>query len=102
MDFLQDLFSKPYPSQNAAEVERLLAELIKIGRGDDFLSESRSTPGFNIHCRHKRAIEIGARLDEIGGLDLMLYAYRHVRRKTSKTLGEHLEYCWDQVGKWRA
>lgn len=101
MSFLQDLFSKPYPSEKAPEVERLIEELIKIGRSDDFLAE-RYTPGFNVQHRHQRAIEIGKRLDEIGGMDLMLYAQRQVKRKTSRALSEHLEYCWDRVGKWRA
>jgi hypothetical protein len=101
MNFLQDLFSKPFPSDKTPEVERLLEELIKIGKTDDYLAETHM-PGFNMQHRHNRARQIGARLDEIGGLALMEYAQRQVRRKTTKALSEHLEYCWDEVGKWRA
>jgi hypothetical protein len=101
MSFLQDLFSKPYPSEKAPEVERLLNELVSIGKRDDFLAE-RFTPGFNSQFRHVRARDIGKRLDEIGGLALMEYAHRYVRRKATKVLAEHLEYCWDGVAKWKA
>ena len=101
MSFFQDLISKPYPSEKAPEVERLIAELVKIGKGDDFLCEGYM-PGFNSQHRNVRARQIGTRLNEIGGLPMMEYAQRQVRRKTSKVLSEHLEYCWDEVGKWRA
>jgi hypothetical protein len=101
MSFLQDLISKPYPSEKSPEVEKLLAELIQIGKRDDFLCE-RFTPGFNSQMRNVRARDVGKRLDEIGGMALMEYAHRYIRRKTSKTLAEHLEYCWDGVAKWKA
>jgi hypothetical protein len=101
MSFLKDLFVKPYPSEKAPEVEKLLAELVGIGKRDDFLCE-RYTPGFNSQMRNVRARDVGKRLFEIGGLELMEYAHRHVKRKASKNLGDHLEYCWDGVGKWRA
>ena len=39
MGFFQDLFSKPYPSDRAPEVERLLEQLVKIGKTEDFLCE---------------------------------------------------------------
>jgi hypothetical protein len=102
MDFLQDLLSKPYPSEKAPEVERLIEELVKIGKTDDFLCERRGMPGFNLQMRHNRARQIGTRLDEIGGMALMEYAQRQVKRKSTKALAEHLEYCWDEIGKWRA
>ncbi len=41
---LKNLFYKPFPSENKAEVEKLLAELIKIGERDDFLSERPGPP----------------------------------------------------------
>jgi hypothetical protein len=101
MSFFQDLISKPYPSEKAPEVQKHIEELIKIGKTDDFLSE-RYQAGFNSQHRNVRARQIGQRLDEIGGLPLMEYVQRQVKRKTSKALAEHLEYCWDGVGKWRA
>lgn len=101
MGFIQDLFHKPYPSDRADEVQRLLADLVKIGKTEDFLAE-RFTPGFNSQMRHVGARDIGKRLNEIGGIELMEFAYRHIRRKINKNIGEHLEYCWDGVGPWKA
>ncbi len=102
MSWLEDLLVKPYPSQNKAEVEKLLAELVEIGLRDDFLSE-RPGAGFNVQCRHIRARQIGTRLNDIGGLVLMEYAQRFVRRKSGKpgrSLAEHLEYAWAEIGDW--
>lgn len=99
MDFFRDLFSPPYPSHQRQEVDRLLTELIQIGKMDDFLSERPGT-GFNIQSRHIRAIQIGKRLDEIGGLRLMEFSRRRVRRNLGAQLASHLDYCWEGIGKW--
>ncbi len=102
MDFLTDLIRKPYPSQNAPEVEKLLSELVQIGIRDDFLSE-RPGAGFNSQCRNVRARQIGTRLLDIGGMPLMEFAQRRVRRKSGKkgrSLSEHLEYAWAEIGDW--
>ncbi len=101
MDFLTDLFSKPYPSHASAEVDRLIGELLRIGKTEDFLSE-RPGGSFNRDCRHIRTREIGKRLDEIGGLPLMAFANRSVRRKLGKDLSWHLEAAWKDIGKWIA
>ena len=100
MGFLQDIFSAPpYPSHAKVEVNRLIEELVSIGKKEDFLSEH---PGgsFNRKCRHIRTREIGTRLDEMGGYELMEYVTRKVKNKTSKTLAEHLEYAWAEIGHW--
>ena len=102
MDWLTDLFQKPYPSQLGPEVEKLLAELVQIGIRDDFLSE-RPGAGFNSQCRSIRARQIGTRLFEIGKMPLMEYAQRRVRHKSGKkgrSLAEHLEYAWAEIGDW--
>lgn len=101
MSFLTDMFNKPYPSYAKPEVDRLLDELLRIGKADDFLSE-RPGGGFNRECRHIRAREIGKRLDELGGLQLMEFANRHVRRKLGKNLSWHLEASWKDIGNWIA
>ncbi len=98
MGFLDSLFApKPYPSQNAKEVQDLLAELITIGIKEDYLSEYPG-PGYNGQCRHVRARMIGKRLDEIGGNALMQWAYYKVQKKAGKTPASHLEYAWRDVG----
>lgn len=102
MDFLTDLIRKPYPAQLAKETESLLNELVQIGLRDDFLSE-RPGGGFNSQCRHIRCRQIGQRLLDIGGMPLMEYAQRRVRRKSGKkgrSLSEHLEYAWAEIGDW--
>ena len=101
MDFLTDMFVKPYPAHAKDEVERLIEELLRIGKVDDFLSE-RSGGAFNRECRHIRAREIGKRLDELGGVDLMLYVNRRVRRKLGKNMSWHLEAAWKDIGHWIA
>jgi hypothetical protein len=101
MDFFTDLLSKPYPPHAKQDVERLLDELMRIGKTDDYLSE-RPGAGFNRECRHIRTREIGKRLDEIGGLALMEYANRQVRRKLGKNLSWHLEAAWKDIGQWIA
>ncbi|GAP08807.1 MAG TPA: hypothetical protein DEQ80_06445 [Anaerolinea thermolimosa] len=102
MSWLADLLNKPYSSHHKVEVEKLLDELVSIGLRDDYLSE-RPGSGFNMQCRNIRARQIGTRLNEIGGLAMMEYAQRYVRRKAGKlgrTLAEHLEYAWVEIGDW--
>lgn len=99
MSFL-DIFKKPYPPENAGEVSKLMEELIRIGRQDDYLSEFPGR-GFNAQCRHIRAREIGARLQQVGGNDLMSWAYRKVRKEAGKPLASHLEYAWKDIGDWQ-
>lgn len=100
MGFLDTLLNiPPCPPDRRAEARRLLDELAQIGRSDDFLSE-RPGGRFNAQCRHVRAREIGKRLDEIGGLPLMDYAHRRLRRVLGKELASHLEYAWAEIGRW--
>ncbi len=101
MSFLTDLFIKPYPSHAQQEVTRLTDELIRIGQTEDFLSE-RPGGSFNRECRHIRTRDIGKRLDELGGVQLMEYVNRQVRRKLGKNLSWHLEAAWKDIGKWIA
>jgi hypothetical protein len=101
MGFLSDLFSKPYPSDRSREVDKLMAELFQIGVEQDYLSE-RPGGAYNHQCRHLRTREIGRRFDEIGGLALMQWAHKKVKKKISKNRAEHLEYAWDGVGPWQA
>lgn len=101
MNFIMDMLVKPFPSHARQEVDRLLDELVRIGKVEDFLSE-RPGGGFNRESRNIRAREIGKRLNEIGGLPLMEFANRRVRRKLGKNLSWHLEAAWRDIGEWIA
>jgi hypothetical protein len=101
MGFFDSLFNRGpgVPKEHRAEVNELIAELMKIGKSEDFLSE---TPGgaFNGQCRHLRTRTIGRRLDQIGGLALMQAVRERVRRKLGATLVAHLDYAWTDIGEW--
>jgi hypothetical protein len=83
------------------EVDQLLKELIEIGVKEDYLSE-RPGGAFNGQCQHRRAREIGSRLNLIGGMPLMWQAFNKVKRKAGKTPSDHLEYAWAEIGRWMA
>jgi hypothetical protein len=83
------------------EIERLTAELIAIGKSDGFLSMQ---PGgkFNEAMRNIRAREIGERLDEIGGFELMQAVGKQVARSfgPGSSQGRELEAAWSGIGSW--
>ncbi|NMA12303.1 MAG: hypothetical protein GX933_03835 [Chloroflexi bacterium] len=89
-------FFRKYPAEFKAEVERLSADLLRIGNVEDFLPER---PGgiFDQDCRHIRAREIGQRFYEIGGIPLMEDRVKWIAKKSGKNLGAHLEACWRSV-----
>lgn len=100
MGFFQSLFGRrPYPADRKEEVERMIADLVRIGKVDDFLSERPGGP-FNAQCRHVRAREIGSRLNEIGNTELMEFAHRQVKKSLGENLATHLSYAWTDIGKW--
>jgi len=72
-----------------------------IGLKEDYLSEHPGS-GFNAQCRHLRARQIGLRLHQIGGVELMLWAFKKVKKKAGKVPASHLEYAWTDVGGWQA
>jgi len=101
MEFITGLFAQPpCPPEKKRDVDRLIEELIKIGSTDDYLSE-RPGGTFNMQCRHVLARDIGKRLHEIGGLPLMTFAEKKVKRKLKMVLASHLGYCWTDIGDWK-
>jgi hypothetical protein len=104
MSFFDKLIPVPLPkglsSSSRVEAERLIEELIGIGKRDDYLSE---TPGgqFDLHCHNTAARRIGQRLNELGGLDLMMAARQRIRKKLGMSLMSHLDYAWSNIGKWK-
>lgn len=93
------LASPPVPRQHRQEYDRLYQELLRIGEREDYLSE-RPGGTYNMQCRHIRTREIGKRLHDLGGVLLMDFAVRKVKRKLGKALSAHLEYAWTEVGDW--
>ncbi len=92
-------FSKPFPKQNSDEMNRLMDELLQIGRKEDFLSER---PGglFDRECRHIRTREIGQRIFDFGGADSMEWMIKKISKKGGKDLAAHLEACWYRIGNF--
>lgn len=104
MEFLRNLFGGGMTSgldkRTHDEVEKLILELIDIGKREDFLSE-RAGGSFNAQCHNIRARAIGKRLNEMGGLSLMQLARERVRRKLKANLAAHLDYAWAEIGEWK-
>ncbi len=104
MSILEKILGHPairkLPTQTKNEVNKLLSELVKIGKMDDFLSLQPGGP-FNVRCHHTGARQIGKRLNEIGGLELMQAARWHIKGKLKETMAEHLDYCWQDIGEWQ-
>lgn len=100
MTFLDSIFGKSLvPRALKPEVDRMVDELVRIGKAEDFLSE-RPGGSFNAQCRHVRAREIGKRLNEIGGFALMEMIYKRIRKQMGAQLASHLSYSWAEIGKW--
>ena len=89
----------PCPPDQRQVVRKLIDDLIRVGKTDDYLSE-RPAPGFNRNMRNIQAREIGERLHQIGGVALMEYARKQVQRSGGKVLAEHLDYAWADIGDW--
>ena len=77
-----------------SEIIPLIAELIDIGR-------SGGHPGRFIRS-DTRVREIGSRLDEIGGKDLMLTAHSNVNAALGPGKAMDLENAWHAIGRWLA
>lgn len=91
---------KQLSSHQQKEVEKLIRELIKIGNSDDFLSLN---PGgsFDIQCHHRHARDIGKRLNDMGGVPLMMAVRNRIQRKLKAVMAEHLDHCWKGIGDWK-
>ncbi len=81
-------------------MDQLIRELADIGRRTSFVGTPDGTVYDDHHC-HIRAREIGAKLNEQGGMELMLAAHEFVARELSGTpRARELEACWGGVGSW--
>lgn len=93
------LFGKPFSNQYKDEVNRLMDELARIAKEDDFLSERPGNP-FDRECRHIRAREIGQRLFDIGKADTMEWVIKKLTKRIGKDMAAHLEACWYRIGNF--
>jgi len=87
-------------TDSSSEISKLINELMEIGRDDGFLSD---VPGdnFNENCRNIRAREIGAKLHELGGFNLMQEVYYSIRKSLSVAHAAELEVAWKSIGLWQ-
>lgn len=81
------------------EVDALVAQLIEIGQTCDFVSDSGDN--FDGNGYHIRAREIGIRLNEIGGMELMQTVCYRVVAILGPGLGRSLEVAWGYIGNWQ-
>ena len=80
-------------------VGKLEAELIDIGRHEGYVGNPDGT--YDEHWNHRRARQIGAMLNDLGGMELMLEAHAKVAEEFSATARpRELEACWGGVGHW--
>jgi hypothetical protein len=81
-----------------AEADVLVNELIQIGRHVYFTGK----PGgaYDDQGDHIRAREIGSRLFEIGGFDLMQAAHLRVATALGEG-GKSLDWTWAGIGGWQ-
>lgn len=83
------------------EFDQLTAELIKIGKTDEYLTVEPNSK-FNDEKRNIRAREIGLRLNEMGGKKMMQQAYSKVKTALGGVPARELEFAWDGIGEWLA
>jgi len=72
-------------------VGQLVALYDKTPKGEGFIAHSASA---------KPVEQIGERLDNAGGFDLMVLAHRRFRQQRPRA-ARNLEYVWDGVGSWQ-
>jgi hypothetical protein len=93
-----------------AELDGLVDELIAIGSGVGFLAMEEGD-GFNSSKRNIRAVEIGEKLNDMGGMELMKQVWYRVhldkqgvprRNADGSTIAGQLEIAWSGIGEWQA
>ena len=82
-----------------AEADLLVTELIQIGNGPGYISNSGGAE-FNERGDHIRTHEIGERLNEIGGNDLMIASCYRVKAALGGGTARTLESAWGYIGTW--
>jgi len=85
------------------EADQLVAELLKIAKKEGFTTD-RIGNKFDQNGNNIRAQEIGERLSQIGGIDLMKKAWWRIeveKHRTGLRESRSLDLCWNGIGGWR-
>ncbi len=105
MSIINRIFGEPeirlLDPQRKAEVKKMIDQLIKIGKTDDFISLAPGGP-FDFRYHHREAKAIGQRIHEIGGVELKMAVRQTVKYKLKDVLAEHLDHAWKGIGDWQA
>ena len=81
------------------EADKLVAELIGIGRREDYIG-TPSSGSYNVNGKHTRTREIGERLNQLGGQKLMLAAAYRVKADLGSIALSYLNSAWAWIGNW--
>lgn len=87
------------------EVAELAAELVLMAESDPYI-DSINAHSF-LGDKKERVRQIGQRLEELGGFDLMLVVHEHITKELgpitpfASAYGRGLELAWDGIGVWR-
>jgi hypothetical protein len=82
--------------------ERLISELIAIGKTEKFISSNPTQPEkYDDRYNHIRTREIGELLDKSEGLQLMRDAHNRVNSALGTVVARELESAWEDIGDWR-
>jgi hypothetical protein len=83
------------------ELNRLAAELVAIGNADPHPFDEHYAAYLNKD--RERTMQIGRRLYELGGLQLMMTVLEAVVPHLKAPAGRlHLDHAWHRVGEWRS
>jgi hypothetical protein len=81
--------------------ERLISELIAIGKTEKFISANPTQPEkYDDRYNHIRTREIGELLDKSGGMQLMREAHERVLNALGSVVARELESAWGDIGGW--
>ncbi len=86
-------------TESFADPDDLIEELVEIGK-----VAPGSLPNGSSHFlmeANGRAREIGERLSQLGGLDLMLAARGAIQSRLGRSAAHELEAAWNGVGEWQ-
>lgn len=89
------------PISIGPNLDKLVAELVKIGEGPGFLQNTLPSPFTEYERFHPRCRAIGILLNDVGKFPLM-QVVGAVHRYHSPMRARELEVAWQRIGKWQA